>query len=325
MKLFRFSLSCILMIAISLFALYGCIGAEISSDEDLMITGLGSEEDIDEQKTEQKNIITGGPSETKPFMEGNIRIAMIGEYTFDPFDISSIRDDLFKEGFFSVFDILLYLDNLNEIEMEYYFDNELNTYVIDTIDGIEGWWYVAYYDGGWPERNVYRMDHYPYKDKMSISIIEATADELDSYYDVFRQEIARKNSAKGNIIIPEVILRGPSIGDLIFEKVHIRAHGLRNDMLQDGTITAIDAILTLGEDGFIDYELFWYESIGTAEIVKNYWVNGINDDKSAGRCGFVYEEGSMAFYRFRGNHIHIPSDIRILNSPEYLEYFWICI
>ena len=51
----------------------------------------------------------------------------------------------------------------------------------------------------------------------------------------------------------------------------------------------------------------------------------INDDKSQGRCGFVYEEGSNEFRRFDGNHIHIPSDYRILNSPEYMEWFWICI
>ncbi len=28
---------------------------------------------------------------------------------------------------------------------------------------------------------------------------------------------------------------------------------------------------------------------------------------------------------FRGNHIHLPSDTRIINSPEYVLYYWICI
>ena len=324
MKRIRHTSIFLFILIIGVFAIFGCSKTDISSDENIPIEQSGSEESRKEQK-EQSNTITGDVSQTKALLEGNIRIAGIGEYIFNPLDIRSIREDLFKDGYFSVFDILLHLDDVDAINMDYSFDDELNTFVIHTIDEIEGWWYVAYYDGGWPERNVFRMDHHPYKDKMHISIIEASSDELDAYYDVFRQEIARKNSAKGNIIIPEVILRGPSLGDLVFENVHIRAHDLRNDMFQEGTITAIDAILTLGEEGLINYELFWYESIGTAEIVKNYWVNGINADKSAGRCGFVYEEGSMAFYRFRGNHIHIPSDIRIINSPEYLEYFWICI
>jgi len=148
---------------------------------------------------------------------------------------------------------------------------------------------------------------------------------LASYYAVFEEETARIEANNGRIIIPEVIIRGPQTGDIIFKDVEVKPHNLRNDMLKDGTVTAIDAIMSLGDEGKISYELFWYESIGTAQIVKNYWVNGINKDKSYDRCGFVYEEGSLAYYRFTGNHIHIPSDIRIINSPEYLEYFWICI
>ena len=54
-------------------------------------------------------------------------------------------------------------------------------------------------------------------------------------------------------------------------------------------------------------------------------IDGIDEDKSVGRCGFVYEEGSYQFSSFRGNHIHIPSDTRVLTSPEYIEWFWICI
>jgi hypothetical protein len=27
----------------------------------------------------------------------------------------------------------------------------------------------------------------------------------------------------------------------------------------------------------------------------------------------------------RDNHIHLPADTRVLNAPEYVEFFWICI
>jgi hypothetical protein len=96
-------------------------------------------------------------------------------------------------------------------------------------------------------------------------------------------------------------------------------------MLRNGTITAIDVIQTLGEEQLIDYELKWYEEIGTASIVKNYWAEGINGDTHSGRCGFVYKAGDSRFTWFSGNHIHIPSDIRVINSPEYIHYFGICI
>jgi hypothetical protein len=95
-------------------------------------------------------------------------------------------------------------------------------------------------------------------------------------------------------------------------------------MLQNGTIVAIDVIMSLGDAGLIDYELQWYTTIGSAEV-KNYFVEKINSDKSHDRCGFVYEAGSYNFRGFSGNHIHIPSDIRVIHHPDYVEYFWICI
>ena len=112
---------------------------------------------------------------------------------------------------------------------------------------------------------------------------------------------------------------------LRFSNVEVTSHNLRNDVFQDGTITAIDIILSLGDNGELSYELQWYDSIGYAEVVRSYWIDGINDDKSFGRCGFVYESGSLKYSGFRGNHIHIPSDIRIIDSPEYMEWYWICI
>ena len=96
-------------------------------------------------------------------------------------------------------------------------------------------------------------------------------------------------------------------------------------MFQDGVITAIDAILTLGEKGLITYDLQWYDSIGSANPVRSYWIDGINDDKAYGRCGFVYEGGSKKYSGFRGNHIHIPADTRVVNCPEYEFWFWICL
>jgi hypothetical protein len=98
---------------------------------------------------------------------------------------------------------------------------------------------------------------------------------------------------------------------------------MREDLFEKDVITALDVIMSLGDMGKLTYELKWYDSIGTAGIVRSYWVESINSDSAYDRCGFVYESGSIRLMYF--NHIHIPTDIRVLNSPEYVEFFWICI
>jgi hypothetical protein len=100
---------------------------------------------------------------------------------------------------------------------------------------------------------------------------------------------------------------------------------LRSDVFQEGVITAIDTILSLGDMGKLPYELKWYDSIGSAQIVRQYFVERIDKDRAYDRCGFVYESGPFKYRGFQGNHIHLPSDTRLINSPEYVEYFWICI
>jgi hypothetical protein len=182
----------------------------------------------------------------------------------------------------------------------------------------------AYYDGGWPENNVFRMDHYPYKDGMYIRLLRDDKAMLDRIYNAFRQEVERKAGSNGLVVIPNIKITGPTTS-LTFTNVLVEPHNLRTDIFREGTVTAIDAILSLADQDKLSYGLQWYDSIGTADIVRSYWVDRIDHDQSHDRCGFVYEAGSLDFEGFRGNHIHIPSDFRPLNSPEYMEWFWICI
>ncbi|MFX0064000.1 MAG: cytochrome b/b6 domain-containing protein [Candidatus Hermodarchaeota archaeon] len=257
--------------------------------------------------------------------EASIEISNIGTFIFNPNEVNTIRPDIFNEGYFSIFDILVHLDNNGFINMQYYFDENMNTHVIESINDLvllEGeWWYHAYYDGGWLENNAFRMDHYPYKDQMFLYVFTGSLN-LEELYTVFREEVERKEQNEGKIIIPTVTIRGQQ-ETLTFNNVEVTAHNLRNDILQEGVITAIDVIMSLGDQGKITYDIQWYETVGTAEV-GNFFVVQINDDVAFNRCGFVYEEGSLK-YKDNGNHIHIPSDIRVINSPEYEEWFWICI
>ncbi len=253
-----------------------------------------------------------------------IMIDTLGEFEFNPNEVVTVREDIFVDGQFSIFDILVYLDNDGSIDMEYRFDEEINTHVVESINGKEGWWYMAYYSGGWSENNVFRMDHYPYKESTYIRIIEEDAGMLEEMYGVFREEIDRKEQNNGKVIIPRVIIDGPRT-NLRLNDVEVTAHNLRDDVFQPGTITAIDVIMSLAEQGKLTYDLQWYDSIGRARVVRSYWVSRIDNDASHGRCGFVYEAGSSTYSGFRGNHIHIPADTRVINSPEYEEWFWICL
>ncbi|MHA2288112.1 MAG: hypothetical protein ACXABG_04925, partial [Promethearchaeota archaeon] len=252
-----------------------------------------------------------------------IHIQGFGTFEFTPNEVNTVRPDLFRQGHFSIFDILVNLDNNGKIDLQYHFDPDMNTHVIDSLNGVTTYWYWAYYHGGWPEDNVFRIDHYPYKPKMYIRLSTQSRKRIPSIYNTFREEIARKNNNSGSIIIPDIYINSPT-NNLHFEDIEVVAHDLRNDFFQDGVITAIDVIMTLGDLGLITYKLNWYETIGIFDI-KNYWVEGINGDNAYARCGFVYEAGDNIYKRFNGNHIHIPSDIRIINSPEYVEFFWICI
>ncbi|MCW4053338.1 MAG: hypothetical protein NWE84_00260 [Candidatus Bathyarchaeota archaeon] len=264
------------------------------------------------------------PSEkTLPKNQGTIRIGS-NTFSFDATQVETIRPDIFNPGYFSVFDVLVHLHKQGQISLQYHFDESMNTHIIDEIDGETDWWYQIYYSGGWPERNVFRPDHYPWKDQTTLTFYKETPSRISSIYAVWEEEITRKSSNNQEVIIPQFEIRSKSF-TLTFENVKVTPHNLRNDVFVDGTITAIDTILPLSDQGKISYELQYYESIGTAGIVKSYWVEAINQDVASGRAGYVYEAGSTRFRFSSGNHIHLPSDTRVLNSPEYVEYFWISL
>ncbi|MCK4953662.1 hypothetical protein KAS14_07755 [Candidatus Bathyarchaeota archaeon] len=264
------------------------------------------------------------PESTLPTEDGEI-IINGKKFTFDSSKVETVRSDLFNSGYFSMFDVLVHLDNEGMIKLNYHFDESMNTHVIDSLNEEQNWWYQAYYSGGWSEDNVFRPDHYPWKDGTTLIFYKLrSSSDLESIYSVWREERIRRNQNNGKLIIPKVIIRGNSFTKE-FENVEVTPHNLRNDVITENVTTAIDVIMTLGDHENITYDLQWYESIGTADVVKNYWVERIDEDKGVGRCGFVYEAGDFQYKFFKGNHIHLPSDVRILNSPEYVEFFWICI
>jgi len=256
---------------------------------------------------------------------GTVQIKDIGEFTFDASQVETLRPDIFQPGHFSLFDILFHLDQRGDIQLDYHFDEDMDTHVIDAINGQGGWWYGAHYSGGWSERNVFRMDTYPYKNGTQIRLFRESEEHLTAIYRTFQDEVARLAGNGGQVIIPEVTIESPRRA-WTFQDVVVTAHDARSDMLQPGVVTALDALLSLAEQGELSQiKLTWYERIGTADPVDTYYVEQIGEAEAYGSCGFVYETGPQAFSGFTGSHIHIPSDIRVTVSPEYALWFWICL
>jgi hypothetical protein len=110
------------------------------------------------------------------------------------------------------------------------------------------------------------------------------------------------------------------------QNVIVTPHDVRTDVLQPGVVAALDALLSLAEEGRLsNLVLTWYERIAAADPADSYWVERMDEAQAAGGCGFVYETGPRIFSGFSGSHIHIPSDVQATVSPEYALWFWICL
>jgi hypothetical protein len=258
------------------------------------------------------------PSDT-----GSVTIEKVGVFTFEATEVETLRPDIFQAGHFSVFDVVAHLAKEGDIELTYHFDDSAGTHVIDTINGQNDWWYTAFYSGGWSERIAFRMDMFPYKDGTEIRLFRDQ--NVDAIYTSFREEFNRLEANDGRIMIPEVRITGPGL-NLAYSNVAVQAYDLRSDVLQSGVVTAMDVLLSLAEQGKIErLKLTWYDRIGGADPVENYFTEQINNAESRGTCGFVYEAGPHAFSGFSGNHIHLASDVRVIIAPEYALWFWICL
>ena len=256
---------------------------------------------------------------------GSIEIVDVGIFEFDASSIETTRPDIFQEGHFSVFDILVALDDRGDIDLQYHYDPHMATHIIEFLNGTPHWWYMAHYSEGWFETNVFRMDLYPYKDNTNIRVYPTSEEYFASICQTFGDEVRRLCRNKNIVVIPDVTIEDP-VFIRRYEDVVVTAHDVRSDALQPGVVTTLDVLLSLGEQGEFDsMQLAWYSSIRRADPVDHYFVDRIDAAESRGRCGYVYEVGPQRFSGFAGSHIHIPTDTRVLVSPEYALWFWICI
>lgn len=269
---------------------------------------------------------TDRPTARRASQQGLIQIEGLGEFTFNPLEIETTRPDLFREGHFSVFDVVAHLGNKGWFTLRYHYNDRLDTHVIDELNGRLNWWYRAHCPGGWPEINAFRMDMAPYRDGMAITLQTQPEEYMGRIYNSFAEELLRKSVNLGRVVIPEI-----RIGTAVHTNVPVSAHDFRDDVLQPGTVTALDVLLSLADQGKIDrLKLTWYSGVAGPMPMDSFRVEQIDDgdgfydaEASAQTGGWVYETGALEFSGFKGSHIHIPADVRVIVSPQYMTWYWL--
>ncbi len=269
------------------------------------------------------------PAGRKPSGRIAVSIAGVGNFTVEASAVRTVRPDVFQQGHFSVFDLLVHLGERGAIRLTYRFAEDMATHVIEDLNGQSGWWYEAHYAGGGFESNAVRMDLYPVKDGTRVRFFREDAKRLAELYAAFRAEVARWRNHGNRTIIPQVLIRGPN-WTLTFKDVEVRPFDWRGDVLQPGVVTALDVLLSLGEQGLLAaLKLTWYPKIGRADPIDNFFVEliaaGGKSAQAVGSCGFIYEVGESTFRQFKGNFVHMASDVRVILCPEYMEWSWRCL
>jgi len=267
--------------------------------------------------------------------EGTIEIRGLGSFAFDPTQVQTLRKDVFQTGYFSVFDALAHLARQGQIQMQYAWDDAAGTYLVQSLNGKSGWWYDAHYAGGTFERPVVRMDEYPVKDGMTIQLYLEDPERLAAILTSFREETARLQANAGRLVLPRVKVTAPQ-GELVFEDVLVTAHNSRLDVLQSGVVTVLDVLLSLGEQGKLAaVGLTWRAEMDGADPVDGYFVDRIDAAGflilSTGDCTYAHEVGSEGLMNYlpphghKTSHVHLTSDLKVLTSPEYVEFLWTCL
>ncbi len=265
---------------------------------------------------------------------GTLEIRGVGVFTYDPAVIKTLRPDVFAEGRFSAFDVLAVLAAAGKVDVEYAYNESQATYVVQSINGLTGWWYDVRLPGGVFERTALRMDTYPIKDGAEIYLYLEDPARLAAIESSFREEVALRAAHDGRTVVPTVTIKGPR-STATFRDVVVTSHNVRPDVFRPGATTALDVLLSLGEQGRISgLELAWHAALGDVSNVNHYMVEWISLPDVLGEkdslCGYMDEAATEGLRGFLTPHshattqVHLSSDLELLMSPGYVEWQWLC-
>jgi hypothetical protein len=110
---------------------------------------------------------------------------------------------------------------------------------------------------------------------------------------------------------------------------------VRPDLFQPGVITALDVLLSLGEQGKVaSLDLAWNAAVDGVANVNHYMVDwieipGVLGERSS-TCGYMdlaATEGARGYltpHSHATTKIHLSSDVEVLVSPGFVEWQWVC-
>jgi hypothetical protein len=277
-------------------------------------------------------------------------------YTFDPGDnnITSVRQDIFAPGFFSMFDVILAVAAQNGITIDYHYDDSRKCHFIDKINNVAGnYWYHFAYDVGTNTseityRRAYRWDEALWRPGVHVRVVEGEL--LDEIKVEYLEEINRENS-QGNIIPHVRISINPSDykGNPLqshrvsvqreFNNVQVTAHNLRSGgtpsyypmPFQPEVITSIDILHSLMDQGELDLVTQVFYTYFAQKYIHSFYVvamgfPGVGTAHHSGRQGFVYTTNNGTYNRLPNNadrKFHITSDISVVHAPDFSYWRWV--
>ena len=297
-------------------------------------------------------------SEQRPVTQGSGVIIGGREFEFDPaaYTITALRQDIFAEGYYSLFDVLLAVAARHDIRIATHWDDDCQTHFIDSVDGTAGsFWYNFSYDadptGTQAElryRRQIRWDELPWQPGAWIRL--STGDDLVALKDAFRAEIARERQA-GHVVTQVQIAINPSdvhgnppeshriSVSRSYRNVAVTAHDRRSasgDSLyrmpfRRGVVTALDVLLSLQDQGELDLVGTTYFTHLAGKVMESYRVRSLGFPSvglahASGRQGFVYSTGNGTPQRLvnqADGKQHVHADIHVIHAPDFARWRWI--
>ncbi|MCZ7557724.1 MAG: hypothetical protein M5R41_15100 [Bacteroidia bacterium] len=293
----------------------------------------------------------------RPATQSSAVVIRGNTYTFDPADyrIQTLRPDIFAEGHYSLFDVLIAVARRNGHSVALHWDADCMTHFIDSVDGIAGdFWYHFSYDAGsgtaneLQHRRQIRWDELLYQPGAWVRLVVGEAvSELKQEY---REEIQRQRQY--GHMIPQVRIAinpsnyhgNPPESNRItvtrnWRDVTVSAHDLRaegSDSLyrspfQPGVVTAMDVLFSLRAQGLLDVVGTAYFTHLAGKVMESYRVRSLGFPDAglahaSGRQGFVYTTGNGSFTRLANDadaKQHVHADIHVIHAPDFAVWRWI--
>lgn len=119
--------------------------------------------------------------------DNRIIIEGLGAFSFNPNTITTARSDLYKETEFSIFDVVINLDNEKLINAEYYFDESIDSYIVNSINGMQYWAYIVVDKSSEMIKTGFLTDKQEFDNSNDYILVKISKEDFQYAYGVINQ------------------------------------------------------------------------------------------------------------------------------------------